>query len=451
VRWDIIYKVDLFSFPLGMGRDAQVQFVGASSMETHYTVLEVQDTATPEEIKEAYRLLLQVWHPDRFHHRPKLLKKAEEKSGKINVAFETLSDPVLKQQYDDWLRACGGRSAKPVEPVTCPSCQATIRPAPEQGESWDAYQRRHRATEEHNRTAGATAQGNQPFPRARMAMVGVGALFTIVIVFALTKPSKVIISNKPPQVIEQEALPNTEPLGVEQEHVHQAVIVQDGVSARSAQTSDRGTEPRNLPTAARQQEHLDRPELTERLMAQASGRALASPPEMTSDVDLRQLMRLAAQGNASAQNQLGQIYANGRGVAQDYAAARRWYEKAAVQGHGWALNQLGQLSADGLGVPQDYKKAREWWEQAAAHGVAQAQYNLGQLYANGRGVPQDYATARNWFEKSAARGNTWAQAQLGQLYANGRGVPQDLTAARRWYEKAAAQGNAWAQAQLALL
>ena len=41
-------------------------------METYYTILEIQDSATPEEIKESYRLLLQVWHPDRFHHRPKL-------------------------------------------------------------------------------------------------------------------------------------------------------------------------------------------------------------------------------------------------------------------------------------------------------------------------------------------------------------------------------------------
>ena len=70
-------------------------------METHYTILEVQDSATLEEVKEAYRLLLQVWHPDRFHHSPTLLAKAEQKSGKINVAFETLSDPVLRQQYDD--------------------------------------------------------------------------------------------------------------------------------------------------------------------------------------------------------------------------------------------------------------------------------------------------------------------------------------------------------------
>lgn len=421
-------------------------------METYYTVLEIQDAATPDEIKEAYRLLVQVWHPDRFHHRPALLAKAEEKSGKINVAFETLSDPVLKQRYDDWLRTCNGQSAKPVESVTCPSCQTTIRPTSTQQENWDAYQRRRQAAEEDKRASTATAHVNQPFPRARMAVLAIAALFTLVAVFVLTKPSKVIISNKPPQVHEQDALQRTESLGIEDKApVHQAVDVPNGVSPESIQTSDKKILPRNPPTAARQQEHLDRPELTQRLMAQAFARVPASPPEMTSEVDLQQLIRLATRGNVSAQNQLGQIYATGRGVPQDYAIARSWFEKAAAQGHGWALYQLGQLFADGSGVPQDYKKAREWWEQASAHGVAQAQYNLGQLYATGRGVPQDYATARSWFEKAALQGHTWAQAQLGQLYANGQGVPQDRTAAKKWYEKAAAQGNAWAQAQLALM
>lgn len=420
-------------------------------METYYTILEIQDSASPEEIKESYRILLQVWHPDRFHHRPKLREKAEQKCGKINVAFETLSDPVLKQRYDDWLRACGARSMKPVEPVTCPSCQAPIHPVPEQGESWDTYQRRHRAKKDHDQTAGATVQGSQPFPRARMALVGVGALFTIIIIFVLTKPSKVIISNKPPRINEQETLLKTAPPAIEEDDVHQAVGVSDGLSNKPAQTDDRNTQPRNPPTAVSQQERLDLPELTQRLMAKAPGRALASPPEPISDVDLQQLMRLGAQGNASAQNQLGQLYASGQSVPRDYATARRWFEKAAAQGHGWAQNQLGHLSADGLGGPQDYTKARQWWEQAAAQGVAQAQYNLGQLYANGRGGPQDYATARSWYEKAAAQGHSWAQAQLGQLYVNGHGVPKDYTKARDWYEKAAAQGNAWAQAQLALM
>lgn len=421
-------------------------------METHYTILEIQDTATPEEIKDSYRLLLQVWHPDRFHHRPALLAKAEEKAGKINVAFETLSDPVLKQRYDDWLRVSRGPSMKSVEPVTCPACHTTIRPAHEPSESWDAYERRHRATEEHNRTAGAPGQGNQPFPRAKTAMVAIGALFTVVIVFALTKPSKTLILNKPPQAVAQEALPGNEPMtDNEIEPAHHPEAAQHSISNDSAQTKEQAVSPNNTPPTTPRQERLDRPELTQRLMAKIPGRAPAPPTELVSDVDQQQLMRLAAQGNTSAQNQLGQMYANGRGVPQDYASARKWYAKAAAKGHGWAQNQLGQLSADGLGVPQDYKQAHYWWEQAATQGVAQAQYNLAQLYANGRGVPQSYATARGWYEKAAAQGHTWAQAQLGQLYANGQGVPKDYAAARKWYEKAAAQGNAWAQAQLAML
>jgi serine/threonine protein kinase len=41
----------------------------------------------------------------------------------------------------------------------------------------------------------------------------------------------------------------------------------------------------------------------------------------------------AEQGDADAQNYLGRIYAEGRGVVQDHAEAMRWYRKAAEQGH----------------------------------------------------------------------------------------------------------------------
>ena len=115
-----------------------------------------------------------------------------------------------------------------------------------------------------------------------------------------------------------------------------------------------------------QQERRKGLDAIQRQMAQAARRAPASPTDMISAVDLQQLEMLAARGNASAQNQLGQLYDSGRrGVPQDYATARGWYEKAAAQGHAWAQNQLGQLYADGRGVPQDYTKARQWWEEAA--------------------------------------------------------------------------------------
>ena len=422
-------------------------------METYYAILEIHESATPEEIKDAYRLLLQVWHPDRFHHRPTLLAKAEQKSGKINAAFETLSNPALKQRYDEWLRTTSGRNAQTVGTVTCPSCQTTFHSTPERNENWETHQRRHRAAEDPDHTAGATPQDNEFLTPVRMAMLAIALLFAVVVVFAVTKKSKIIVSNKPAQTDEQATFPRNAPLSFkEEEQVHHSVAVQDGISNKPTPTDEQVTRPRKAPTAETQQERRNGLEAMQRQMAQASGRASASPVDMISAVDLQQLEMLAAQGNASAQNQLGQLYESGRrGVPQDYATARGWYEKAAAQGNAWAQNQLGQLYADGRGVPQDYTKARQWWEQAAVQDLAQAQYNLGQLYANGRGVPQDYTTARGWHEKAAAQGNAWAQAQLGQLYANGLGVPQDYATARRWYEKAAVQGNAWAQAQLALL
>jgi len=434
-------------------------------METHYSILEIPESATSEEITQAYRLLLQVWHPDRFHHSPKLLAKAEQKAGKINAAFDTLSNLALKQRYDEGLRTSRARQGQPTRKpsggeapttqcpnsvchselrvnartigiVTCPSCRTTFRYDPERDEKWDIN----------------PPEGNEFLTPARTAMFAIALLFAGVVLFTVTKKSKIIVSNKPAHVDEHATLPSNRPLTFKGEQVHPAVALKDDVSNTPTQTNEQATRSRKARTAETQQESLNGLDTMQRQMAQAVRRAPASSEGMISEVDLQQLEMLAAQGNASAQNQLGQLYAGGRrGVAQDYATARGWYEKAAAQGHAWAQNQLGQLYADGRGVPQDYKTARQWWEQAALQGIAQAQYNLGQLYTSGRGVPQDYEMARGWYEKSAAQGHAWAQAQLGQFYANGRGVPQDYKTARGWYEKAAAQGNAWAQAQLALL
>ena len=66
-------------------------------------------------------------------------------------------------------------------------------------------------------------------------------------------------------------------------------------------------------------------------------------------------------------------------------------------------------------MAQDYAKAREWYEKAAAKGDASAMFNLGSLYKNGHGVAQDYAKAREWYEKAAANGDKDAKAQLDKL------------------------------------
>src|SRR5215831_1700228 len=156
----------------------------------------------------------------------------------------------------------------------------------------------------------------------------------------------------------------------------------------------------------------------------------------------------ADHGDAISMANLGKLYQNGQGVAQDYAKAREWYEKAAAKGDANAMFSLGGLYDSGAGVAQDHAKAREWYEKGADKGEAEAMTNLGVLYENGHGVTQDHAKAREWFEKAADKGEAEAMANLGWLYQNGQGGAQDYAKARELYEKAADKGNARAMAYL---
>jgi TPR repeat protein len=59
----------------------------------------------------------------------------------------------------------------------------------------------------------------------------------------------------------------------------------------------------------------------------------------------------------------------------------------------------------GRGVAQNYDEAAKWYRLAADQGHAEAQNNLGSLYANGRGVPRDDVAAYMWFALAAAQDN----------------------------------------------
>ena len=159
----------------------------------------------------------------------------------------------------------------------------------------------------------------------------------------------------------------------------------------------------------------------------------------------------AVHGSAISMYDLGIAYGNGRGVAQDYAKAREWYEKAAAKDYVDAMVNLGVLYENGRGVPQDYAKAGEWYEKAAVKDNANAMFNLGLVYEHGKGVPQDYAKARGWYEKAAAKDHADAMFNLALVYVHGKGVPQDYAKAREWYEKAAVKDNALAMYNLGLL
>jgi WD40 repeat protein len=57
-----------------------------------YKVLELEPGAGADEIKQAYRDLAQIWHPDRFATSPRLLERAQEKMKELNEAYEFLKN-----------------------------------------------------------------------------------------------------------------------------------------------------------------------------------------------------------------------------------------------------------------------------------------------------------------------------------------------------------------------
>jgi hypothetical protein len=70
-----------------------------------YAELNISFSADLQTIKKAYRILALQWHPDR-HPKEKAFETTE-KFKKIGEAFEVLSNPNSRQQYDSFMRSQG--------------------------------------------------------------------------------------------------------------------------------------------------------------------------------------------------------------------------------------------------------------------------------------------------------------------------------------------------------
>jgi len=120
----------------------------------------------------------------------------------------------------------------------------------------------------------------------------------------------------------------------------------------------------------------------------------------------------------------------------DYGKAVEMWRALAEQGVPVAQYRLGQMYAEGKGVARSDTAAMQWFKRAADQGLANAQYDIGASYAAGLGVTRDDVEAAKWFRRAAEQGMVFAQLNLGLMYAAGAGVPQNNVEAMIWLQLA---------------
>jgi hypothetical protein len=91
---------------------------------------------------------------------------------------------------------------------------------------------------------------------------------------------------------------------------------------------------------------------------------------------LADLRKLADQGDADAQWQMGVRYHNAEDVPHDDAQAMKWFLRAAEQGNVAAQSALGAYYWAGRGVPEDLSQAYLWSAIALANGDENSKVRL---------------------------------------------------------------------------
>lgn len=109
-------------------RDAAAFFVGAALLypgADHYALLGMRTGSAPERLKDRYRLLMRLVHPDFAGSFRANWPK--DSAMRVNRAYEVLSSPVLRREYDEQLASTGGTQRNAASHATRRSSPTTPR------------------------------------------------------------------------------------------------------------------------------------------------------------------------------------------------------------------------------------------------------------------------------------------------------------------------------------
>ena len=281
-------------------------------------VLGVSPGDSREKVKEAYRDLAKVWHPDRFLGDERLAEKAQEKLKEINDAYHRL-DAFLMEREDDSAadRALTRQSAMsegaPPTPIPFPDFRNTI-----------VY--------------------------ALVAMTALAVAGCIIFAMMLQE-SRELRSEQDLQTA------NEEVRRIEAAVAHAKRIAQEDAAAHARlQATDQA-----------------RKEAADRRRNEIEARRAASPPDYpkASSGETATDAARVAEAESYYQNGLEALQAPGA----DETEASNLFKKAALLGHAGAQHKLAFNYGSGRGVPRDEIEAYKWFTLAARNGDVSAIQN----------------------------------------------------------------------------
>ncbi len=79
--------------------------------QDYYAILQVHEKAIPEVIDRAYRVLARKYHPD--VHPPEKKTWAQAKMTQLNIAYQVISNPARRAEYDALRKYGPGRRGQP--------------------------------------------------------------------------------------------------------------------------------------------------------------------------------------------------------------------------------------------------------------------------------------------------------------------------------------------------
>jgi hypothetical protein len=95
-----------------------------------YKILEISESSSMSEVKQAYRDLAQIWHPDRQPHNERLQKKALKKMKELNEAYDCICTYLETEKTTNFTDNRSNQRGYTERMVVCPQCNTKNRVPP---------------------------------------------------------------------------------------------------------------------------------------------------------------------------------------------------------------------------------------------------------------------------------------------------------------------------------